>query len=487
MSYKFERNEECPCGSGKKYKKCCINNVNWSEVIKYPNVQYSQYLTLRGKNIQFFNTVLGILQIDKFAPNTPFSEYKKAFTPNTVRRIYELVDEFWPNTNNYVKVITENKDSTTALYTGTYDYNSIIRAVTRHSMYSEKIYLIDPFVSPSKVNDEFNPVLHPEYYRADAIKWTNLWFALFPWIDAGIINFIRPLDEFVPGLYQEVIKIQHTRFENNPELKKILETQTSATVDNMEPLDSGPFEHYILSHPDDYFRDMYRNGMFNTFKNENDFLKYIQQRKDAHPYHVDRLPDQVNSITYSTTGANYELAKRICGITNSHLITDLKSRWKEIEIDRSSAGIDDKKWSTFAKALQNSELKILDSIPLSAALRLRQENRLESLRLFFRKIWKSCKNVDDFSEENSINLSSELADKIREAKSEWNKIDQDLLKWLGGTSGALLSAGLVGWVPAAAGAVGTGVTGLIQSHLKRNSFKDQYPAGFFLSIGINSF
>ena len=22
---KIERNEKCPCGSGKKYKKCCIN------------------------------------------------------------------------------------------------------------------------------------------------------------------------------------------------------------------------------------------------------------------------------------------------------------------------------------------------------------------------------------------------------------------------------------------------------------------------------
>ena len=25
MSNKYGRNEPCPCGSGKKYKKCCIN------------------------------------------------------------------------------------------------------------------------------------------------------------------------------------------------------------------------------------------------------------------------------------------------------------------------------------------------------------------------------------------------------------------------------------------------------------------------------
>jgi hypothetical protein len=104
------------------------------------------------------------------------------------------------------------------------------------------------------------------------------------------------------------------------------------------------------------------------------------------------------------------------------------------------------------------------------------------MRLFFRKVWKSCREPDIFSEENAVNLSAELNEKIAEADSEWRKIDQDLLKWFGASGGALVSSGLVGFVPAASVAAVTGVTGLIQAHLKRAAFKERYPAGFFLGL-----
>lgn len=31
MSQKIERNDPCPCGSGKKYKKCCLDKENRNE------------------------------------------------------------------------------------------------------------------------------------------------------------------------------------------------------------------------------------------------------------------------------------------------------------------------------------------------------------------------------------------------------------------------------------------------------------------------
>jgi hypothetical protein len=64
----------------------------------------------------------------------------------------------------------------------------------------------------------------------------------------------------------------------------------------------------------------------------------------------------------------------------------MRALWKEVELDRSAAGIDVRAWSPFAKALQESDLKVLDNVPLRAALTLREENRLESLRLFLRKV-----------------------------------------------------------------------------------------------------
>ncbi|MGG5737348.1 SEC-C metal-binding domain-containing protein [Bacillus cereus group sp. IBL03679] len=38
----YERNEPCPCGSGRKYKKCCINKIeNPVDVWKHKAIQLS--------------------------------------------------------------------------------------------------------------------------------------------------------------------------------------------------------------------------------------------------------------------------------------------------------------------------------------------------------------------------------------------------------------------------------------------------------------
>jgi hypothetical protein len=132
--------------------------------------------------------------------------------------------------------------------------------------------------------------------------------------------------------------------------------------------------------------------------------------------------------------------------------------------------------------LNESDLKVLKAVPMSAACRLREENRLESLRLFFRRVWKSCRDPDEFSEVNAVNLSAELREEVSKANEEWQKIDQQLMKWISATgarAGTLVASGLINFVPAAAGAAVSGITSLIQSSMKRHTFKERYPAGFF--------
>lgn len=45
---KISRNQPCPCGSGKKFKKCCINQVNPD------NISLGRQLDLKGKNAENF-------------------------------------------------------------------------------------------------------------------------------------------------------------------------------------------------------------------------------------------------------------------------------------------------------------------------------------------------------------------------------------------------------------------------------------------------
>jgi hypothetical protein len=237
--------------------------------------------------------------------------------------------------------------------------------------------------------------------------------------------------------------------------------------------------------PDEALRKVFKNYSSVTsapFNSEDEFVRYIQTRRDEHPYFVERMPGQRGELHLESSGACYELAKRICAITNSHIVTDMRVRWKELELDRKEAGIDLQGWSPFAKTLQESNFKLLNNVPIQAALTLRKEQRLESLRLFLRKVWNNCSDPDEFSAVNAVNFSAELRDEVAKANEEWRKIDEDLLKWIGLAGAELVASGIVGFVPAAAGAAVTGITGLIRASLKRDTFKDRYPAGFFIGL-----
>jgi hypothetical protein len=483
---KIGRNADCPCGSGRKFKHCCLGQVDWATLTEAPLSFASRHFTIRGKNLHFVAGLLSALQIDYSNPNPNFAAIKRAFTPDVVGKVHSLVPDLWPDIDDYERCIAPERESISALYTGSYEPESVLRAVTRLSLYCDKIYLVDPFMRADRVRDEFNPLLHPAEHRSTTVQYTFLWLSLVPWIDAGILSFVRPMHEFIPGLWHEVLNLQRQRIESTPELKRVLDQEVEQQMQYVGPLDRGFGEIYILSFPDEALREMFPKlqgtAKAGVFKSADDFVAYIQRRRDQHPYYVDPLPGQHREFYHQTSGACYELAKRMCSMMNSHIVTDFRSRWKEVELDRQAAGIDLHGWSPFAKALQESELKVLSNVPLGAALTLREEHRLESLRLFLRKVWRSCRDPDEFSSANAVNLSAELRDEVAKANDEWKKIDRDLLKWLGGSGAALVTSGVVGFVPAATAAAITGVTGLIHSSIRRSTFRDRYPAGFFLGL-----
>lgn len=481
---KIGRNDLCPCGERKKYKNCCLGRVDWDSLQREPLDVASRHLTMRGKNLVFLGSVVRVLNLDETVEKGGLADFKRRVTPEVVEHTFSLISQLWPDLSDFERTIEPEKHQTTALYTGSYEPYDVFRAVTRLSMYCDRILLVDPFIRPSSVRAEFSPLNHPEQHRATTVKFIYLWMTLWPWIEAGIVSFIRPLHDFIPGLWHEVIDIQRKRHDSNPKLRKILESEVKERMASVGPLDRGMGELFLLQHSDAALLDMFSGfSREQPFTSKDDFLRYIQNRRANHPFYVDRLPGQNAEFHQETSGSCYELAKRMCSLTNSHIVTNMRVRWKEVEIDRESAGIDLQGWSPFAKALQNTSFKALDNVPLQTALQLRDENRLQSMRLFLRRVWKDCSDPDAFSDANATSLAAELAEQTAIANEEWLKIDRDLLKWLGGTGGMLVSSGVVGFVPAASAAVITGTVGLVDAQIRRKGFKDRFPAGFFLGLG----
>ena len=181
------------------------------------------------------------------------------------------------------------------------------------------------------------------------------------------------------------------------------------------------------------------------------------------------------------------MAKLTASLTGSYLVTDLTVKWREIELDRAGRSAETDVWSPFAKSFQEVELRYLNNVSIEDAFRLREEQRLSTLRTFLRGVWKQACDPASFDKVNGRLLADELAAGVAKARAEWDKIDQDLLKTaVAGTGASLLAAGPMiasghGLFLAAA-AIAGGIGSLAAAARGRKSFPDEFPAAFFLKL-----
>jgi hypothetical protein len=154
--------------------------------------------------------------------------------------------------------------------------------------------------------------------------------ALFPWVQAGIVEIIHAPDDFDPKLKWDSLKLQEKKIRDNPELKRVLETTVKQTKDRHVKKEA--FRDLILSAPDTYLRRKYKEFELEQHGlSENDFLQHIQVMREEDPDFLEPLDVSGEpQLRMFTSGANYEIARLTAELTNSYLVTDLDSRWWEI-------------------------------------------------------------------------------------------------------------------------------------------------------------
>ncbi len=485
--YKVGRNIPCPCGSGKKYKNCCSGKVDWAGIIRQ-GLDRTPYLTVRGRNLLLLEQIATALKLDKLEIPQSLTNYKRAFTANAVREIHEALMNVWPPDMDIENTLSQDRGQGSGLYIGDYTTEYILKGLAKHSIYSDKLIVIDPFIYPSSVRDEFNPILSAERHRAQTLKNVNFWLSLYPWIDAGIVEVIRTPADFNARLMWDSLVRQKKKFEENKELKESLDK--SGREFHERHLEKVALHMTILSASNEYLeRILKESGLDKEGKHTEDMIRYVEKLRQRDPNFLEPLDLRSTSgqlYTFST-GANYEIAVLTSNLTEAYLITDIYSRWKEIEIDRAQHNAQNRAWAPFAKAIQEVELKCLHDIRLDHAMRLREEGHLEGLRIFLRKVWKEASLSDPYDEANARLLGDELKDQIRRAEEEWKVLGRKFLKWFGMELGAsLLAAGPLiqsgnGMFLAAALATTT-VVQIGVSERESAGFQTKFPAAFFLQF-----
>ena len=485
---KVGRNDVCPCGSGHKFKNCCEGKVDWNGILRSDQTRAIEYLSIRGRNLIFSERILEALKFDNDTPPKSLLDFKKAFTPDAVRLINEAIVELWPKRLDIHSVLSASKVDVSGLYVGEYQPDHLFRAVKRHCLYANKILLVDPFIHPLSMREEYSPLTYPEQYRTQTLRNVHIWFQFLPWIQAGLVEFIRTPADFDHKLNWESMLRQKKKFEESPELRAVFDATMPAAVEDFTAKEG--FRMMVLSAPDDYLLRLFNKlGLATNEFGEKEFLEYINNLRKKDPFFLEPFAEHkaTPEYHYMSSGASYDMARLTAGITGSYLVTDLETKWKEIELDRKQAGISQSEWSPLAKAFQNANLKYLNALDLPHALAVRQEGRLASLRTFLRRVWSVAATGNPFAEQNAQHLADELDAEVRSTEEEWKQIDRDLIKWLGGeaaatllSTGPLIASGHAGFVAAAALVAGTAT--LTTSYLQRRGFQDKYPAAFFMKL-----
>lgn len=477
------RNQPCPCGKTKKYKHCCWGRVPWEEILaKQDSTDLARHLSARGKNLLFLNLIGGALQLDRLRVGN-LQEFKSAFTPSAVRAVFDAVLTVWPDGDGLERVLRDESDATSGLYVGRYDPQLILRGITRHSLYSERVLLVDPFPYPTGVRDEFNPLSKPELYRSTALRWVWLWLRLAPWIEADLVHFVRTPGDFDPALEFEANRITRDRYERHPELVELLKRQVG---EETVFLDSYK-RQILLGFSDDHYREVARRQNPELSETQIEAaIRHIQKLRERDPLILEPTSRQGDSeILQMSSGASYEMGKRTADISGSHLITDIEPRWAEIRLAREEEGVEHELWTPFAKTFSGVPFRYLEDVPLDVALRLRKEGRLADLRDCLGKAWRGCREGNEFAESNVENLTIELKHRIREAEAEWHGIRTTIIKKVVGGIGAgatAIASGVAEWLPAGIATAGIVVSNVAEMRGRRKSYIKRHPASFLLSM-----
>jgi hypothetical protein len=439
-------------------------------------------MTARGKNMCFLASMAAALQLDRLPSDHTWADVKRAVTPEGVRAVHEAVLHYWPDMADLQRLLLQESQTSSGLYIGTYHPGSLARTLVRHSLYSDAILIVDPFIYPPLVRDQFNPLQHPEQHISSTLIALRIWWQLAPWIDAGIVRMIRVPGDFDPALMLDSIERSRRRAEANPELAGLAREE----ADRWRETSPDWASYRMLIEPDWWLEESFRKHKPDATDQEvESMLREMAKRRRDHPFYFELAanPGRSGQFLVMSTGTNLTMAERVAAITRSHFITDIRYRWREIELSRAAEHIDSREWTAFAKAFGGLRLKVLDKVSLEDALRIRRSGRLAHLRAFLRNIWNKVNSGDVFSSERVEDLAAQLIQHAEEAETEWKEIDEDLLKWAGAEIVGILASGAVGgaspgWLASSVAVAGSFEIG--RALHKRRRFEIRYPGAFFL-------
>lgn len=314
---KIGRNDICGCGSGKKYKKCCLN--------KNENQRPSwETMSIRERNIILYNGIRKILGLDK---GKAWDDVRRELNNNHVKKIHELYGSLWPNYTDISSLLPKPDKELRALYTGIIDPRVISMFALSFTPYFDEILIQQPFINPGNTRPEFSPVHSPHQYKQQTLKNIMLLELLMPFIDAGFVNFIPDPCSFDQHLHLQMLEMAKIRSKKpkidgkKSELFKILQKEEFMRTLCMFPKEQQ--KHMIVRAMPELLAEQIQQ-----------LVEFIERQNKKDPFTL--LQDDVfgtdgGQLMIMNLAPNFEISFYIAQATGSILLTDSPYRWEEIK------------------------------------------------------------------------------------------------------------------------------------------------------------
>ena len=483
MTEKTGRNELCPCGSGLKFKKCGLVSGHGIEA------SYStEQPTLLDRNNQIVDAVH-----EAFGPfDDNILNLKTRITNDRVRAFYRLIDSISPKKFNPYPILAPTGGGLRALYNGDARPELLAQSVFRFTLYADQILIVEPFITPGMMRAEFNPIKHPEQYRADTLKLAFLTIALEPWLRLGIVQFIPDPTDFDLDLKSLFLDLAAKRTKEVPARSDDVEKDLA----RLEPFMKREFMRTMAVLPrESLARDLARQG-FNPDSIPGT-VDYIKAQLMADPLAIENPDLEKGELLIQRSSGNLETTLLITEMTGAFPYTDSSMRWRELLVEIEDANDITRLWTPLTKAFSELPFRFLNGVDPAFAFRMREENRLLPLRAFLRRLWSTLGSSSDAStmENKAQVFSEELQSEYETAKADWNAIDREFKNstmsaaWLAGLAavGGALATGFMG---VGLSAMGFAISTLFKAFRydeKLEEFRHKVPMSVFVDLETEQF
>jgi hypothetical protein len=468
---KLGRNLPCPCGSGKKFKHCHYDKP----------FSPGRDMSVHARNRTLLHAAEEIFGFNR---GRQWQDFKRNISGKEVTQFYEVQAALWHPDTDWASIVPKPDGKLRGLYLGDIRPELILKNLVRFSLYSDELFVVDPFHNPWILRPEYNPLENPEQFKSDTIKLVYFLFQIAPWIESGVVQLVPDPGDFNLHLKQETWRLAKERLKG-----KELDQEDLADARAVGRKD---LQRMIFSLPDDtLIHQVERSGQTLTDQQKKDFVSYARQQLRDDPLALEQPPAnnyRNGQLTALRGGANLETALLISDITGAFPYTSLRTRWHELMSAREALSETARMWSPLAKAFQSLDFRFLNDVDVKFANSIREDGRLETFRSLLRKIGKGAAEVNSAGSLEAYvrDCKDELIGEHRKAEAEWSKIDESFVKWAGsGTAAAatsLISGHLVPDIAALSAATLHTIGQLWLRYFRRQQFKKSNPMSVFIDL-----